>query len=127
MYREILEDASTEATQLLAEAVGRYTANKMPQKFADSDKEQGESARSNRVYREILEDASTEATQLLAEAVEFMRHFYHWITEAAHVNPPPKTTNKIRSPCLKFLVLAASSRAMATAAAEVLPKRSRLR
>ena len=46
---------------------------------------------------------------------------YQRTTDEAQVNPPPKTTMRMWSPRLMRPVRWASSRAMATAAAEVLP------
>ena len=46
---------------------------------------------------------------------------YQRTTDEAQVNPPPKTTMRMRSPRLIRPLRWASSRAMATAAAEVLP------
>jgi hypothetical protein len=47
--------------------------------------------------------------------------FYHSITAAPHVKPAPNTTNKIKSPRAIFPDETASSKAIATDAAEVLP------
>ena len=46
---------------------------------------------------------------------------YHSITAAPQVNPAPKTTRRIRSPRRMRPMVTASSSAIATEAAEVLP------